>query len=515
MADVTYRANLKAGSFPFLSELSGRSIIVRGQDQNYIPGLAAKDAIDSVAGIPQIYYAHNVIPTDSGYKSIGYNEFTAPSHPSTAGFDSVHVLRDDAGNSALFSVDAVGNCYVMETGSSVWSTPTTPPAAASIAGKRVTIAFVSGVTYIYFANVGCYTYSFSTNAMSSVTLTGITASDILGLVGNSGYLIAYSVDAFAWSSVTDPTDFTPSLTTGAGGGNVEGVRGKIVTVEEVYGGLIVFASDNAVAVQYSGNPRYPYNFTTIPGAGGLADPNYITSDVGSGTIYAYTDSGIQSITLRNATTVFPEVTDFLSGSLFEDYNTATDTLEITDASGSVVQKRVVLIADRYVIISYGVEKLTHALYYDTAYKQWGRLKIEHTDCFEFMQYPSAVTELPKRSIAFLTAGGGIYILNSDIVNSAADGVMLLGKYQYVRSRLLQLQQVEFENVNTGDSFDLLLLPSLDGKNFEPAVSGYMSMGLGKYRKYNFHSTGVNHTVVCKGAFNAVSLVLTFNVAGAR
>jgi len=515
MADVVYRGNLKAASFPFLSELFGRSIIVRGQDQNYIPGLAAKDAIDSVAGIPQIYYCHNVIPTDSGYKSIGYEEYSAPAYPSTAGFGAVLVIRDDAGNSALFTTDAVGNCYVMETGTSVWSAPATPPAAASIAGKRVTVSFVSGITYIYFEKVGCYKYDFGTNAMSAVTLTGITSTDILGLVGNAGYLLAYSVDALAWSSTTDPTDFTPSLTTGAGGGNVEGVRGTIVTVEEVYGGVIIFASDNAVAAQYSGNPRYPYNFTAIPGAGGLADPNYITADVGSGTLYAYTESGLQSITLKSATTVFPEVTDFLSGSLFEDYNEATDLLELIDGSGVSIQKRVVLVADRYVVISYGIESLTHALYYDISYKQWGRLKIVHTDCFEFMQYPNSITELPKRSIAFSTSGGGIYVLNSDIVNSDAHGVMLLGKFQYVRSRFLQLQEVDFENVNQGDTFSMSLLPSLDGKNFEPIVSGYLQESNGKFRKYRFHNTALNHTLVCKGAFNATSIVLTFNAAGGR
>jgi len=515
MADVTYRGNLKAASFPFLSELFGKSVIVRGQDNNYVQGLAAKEALDSSVGVPQIYYCHNVIPTDSGYKSVSYDTLVESERPITSGFEQRVTIRDSAGNSGILATDAVGNCYMLETGSVVWSSPSTPPTPSAVAGKRVTAAFVSGVTYIYFAGVGCYTYNFTTNAMSSVTLTALVAADILGLVGAQGYLIAYSVDSVAWSSTVDATEFTPSLTTGAGGGQVEGVRGVIVTVEEVFSGLIIFASDNAVAMQASGNPRFPFQFTAIPGAGGLSNPDYTTSDTGNGTVYAYTESGVQSITLRGAQLVFPEVTDFLSGSLFEDYNELSDELELTDASGTEVKKRITLISDRYVIISYGLQKLTHALYYDIAYKQWGRLKVEHSNCFEVIEYQSAATELPKKSIAFLTSSGAIKVMNSDIVNPNANGVMLLGKFQYVRTRVLQLQGVEFENVNQGDSFTLLDLPSLDGKNLQAAIAGYLAQSTGKFREYKFHNTAMNHTLVAKGAFSAVSFQLTFNVGGGR
>ena len=515
MADITYRANLKAASFPLLSELHGRTIIVKGQDQNYIPGLAAKESIDSSLGIPQIYYCHNVIPTDSGYKSVGYVEFTEAAYSETVGFQAISTLRDVAGNSALFTTDASGNCYIMETGATTWSTPLGAPLAATIAGKRVTAAFVSGVTYIYFSTVGCYVYDFTTNAMTLTVLAGLNAADVLGVVGNSGYLLAYSVDSIGWSSTTDPTDFVPSLATGAGGGNVEGVRGTITTVEEVYGGVIIFASDNCVSASYSGNPRYPYNFTPIPGAGGLQDANYVAADIGTGAIYAYTESGLQTITLKTAQIVFPEVTDFISGGLFEDYNEYTNTLELTEAGGSTVVKRVVLIADRYLVISYGVESLTHALYYDLSYKQWGRLKISHVDCFEFIEYANPATEIPKRSIAFLGAGGSITILNSDILNAGGYGVLLLGKFQYVRSRVLQLQSAEFENVTQGDTFALSTFPSHDGKNFEPLIIGYEVESTGRFRKYLFHTTALNHTIACTGTFNATSLVLTFNVGGAR
>jgi hypothetical protein len=225
---------------------------------------------------------------------------------------------------------------------------------------------------------------------------------------------------------------------------------------------------------------------------------------------------MQSISLRQAQAVFPEVTDFLSGGLFEDFNEITNELNLTHTDDTLILKRLVVVADRYLVVSYGESTLTHALYYDTAYKQWGRLKVEHTDCFELGIYPTGTSETPKRIIAFLSNTGQIQTLDVDIISSVSSGVMILGKYQYVRSRLLQLQGVEFENVNVGDTFSLYDLPSYDGKVFQPAIVGYAVTGLtGKAVAYLFHNTAVNHSLLLKGAFTAVSLLLNFNVAGAR
>jgi hypothetical protein len=62
---------------------------------------------------------------------------------------------------------------------------------------------------------------------------------------------------------------------------------------------------------------------------------------------------------------------------------------------------------------------------------------------------------------------------------------------------------------------LLDLPSLDGKNLQAAIAGYLAQSTGKFREYKFHNTAMNHTLVAKGAFSAVSFQLTFNVGGGR
>lgn len=514
MSDVVYRANLKAASFPLLSELYGRSVIVKGPDQTPSIGKTEAGTTDSSnQGIPQIYYCHNVIPTDNGYKSISYTSITAAA--GTA-FVKVLIIRNSAGNLARLAIDAAGNLYVMESGTTVWVTGLTgAPVAATIAGKRMTAGFVAGTSYIFFEGVGCYSYDFTTDTFAAETFSydaPLTNADIIGVAANRGYLVAYSAEDVLWSSLVDPTDFVASLSTGAGGGKLEAARGPITTVESLYGGMVVFTEANAVAAVASDNTRFPYNFTEITGCGGLSNADFVSYDANSNSIYAYTTAGMQQVSVKGATVVFPEVTDFLSGALLEDFDETTNTMSLTNTGGVVLDKRLVVIASRYLIVSYGIGALTHALYYDSAYKQWGRLKHAHVDCFEFER---SSVESPRKSIAFLQSNGAIQTVNSDLVNAEASGVMLLGKMQYVRTRLLQLQRVAFENVNVGDTFSLLDLPAADGKNFGNALTGYLATTSGKYREYLFHNTALNHTLVFKGAWNAVSVVLTFNVSGAR
>lgn len=515
MSDVVYRANLKAASFPFLSELFGRSVIIKGQDQTAPIGKVEAGTTDnSGQGIPQIYYCHNVVPTDSGYRSVGYTPTIAAIGTST--FVKVVTIQNSTGARADLAIDAAGNLYVREHGTAIWVTGLTgAPAAGTISGKRMTAAFVSGTSYIYFATVGCYSYDFSTNQFSAETFSydaPTTDADVLGVATNRGYLIAYTTDLLLWSSLVDPTDLVASLATGAGGGLLEAARGAIRTVESVYGGMIVFTASNAVSAIASDNTRFPYNFLEINGCGGLSDPEFVSYEGNSNTVYAYTTSGLQAVSVKGAQVVFPEVTDFLSGNLLEDYDEGTDTLSLTSAGGATLQKRIAVIASRYLIISYGISALTHALFYDLAYKQWGRLKVSHVDCFEYLD---TTNEVPKKSVAFLASNGAVTLLDTDIGSTTASGVMLLGKFQYARSRLLTLQGVELENINAGDTFNLLDLPAADGKNFGTAVTGYLAASSGKFRGYSFRTTALNHTLVLKGAWNAVSVVLTFTIHGAR
>jgi len=507
MAQVSYRANLGASTFPFLSENQGQSIIVKQQDNMYIPAVESGGRDNQDVGIPQIYYCHNVLPTSQGYSSVGYSRVCNAVAGET-GFSTVFVLRDSSENKAYFCHTTNNKNFVQLPGSSTWLQINS---IAGAANKLTTVALISGVTYIYFANIGCYRYDFASNLLVPVTLNGLTPSAVIGITTTAGYMIAWTASEIAWSSTIDATDFEPSLSTGAGGGGVEGAKGSIQVCINTIAGFIVYTTSNAVAASYSGNSRYPFNFREIVGAGGLANPELASADGNSSAQYAYTTYGMQSVGIQLAQTVLPDVTDFIAGSYFEDFDDFTLQFSRQVLTGTM-QKKLTLISSRYLIISYGVSSLTHALVYDIILKRYGKLKITHTDCYEYNLLNPEIIETPKKSIAFVQADGTVFLLDTTFGAANSFGVLLLGKYQYVRQRMLALDTVVLENIQTNNAFALYAQPAIDGKNVT-TEAGYLLESDGLLRKYGFSTVGTNQSLLFFGGFSLVSLVLNFHVHG--
>jgi len=502
MAQLTYRGNLSAKTFPFISERFGQSIIVKQYDQNFDRNLQSSEDVDKDIGIPQFYYAHNIMPMAEGLQSVGYTKLL---DGGLIDFASIKLLRDDAGNSAYLGITNSGKFYVSSGG--VWVYKVTHTGL-------VTFAFVSGITYIYVQGIGCLKYDFGTTAFVVVTLTGITiigAGAAIGICPSIGYLICWSSNTVAWSSTIDPTDFTPSLVTGAGGGAVQGVKGAINFCVPHLLGFIVYTTSNAVAALYSGNSRYPFNFREIVSSGGLSSLKLIAADANTGNHYAYTTDGMQLISTSQSQTIFPEITDFISGKLFEDFDTTTNTI-VRTVLYSTMKKRLNVISSRYLVMSYGVYSLTHALIYDLVTKRYGKLKITHVDTFEF-QIPSvSITEIPRQSIGFLQVDGTIFVLDFDVTSESSSGVLILGKFQFVRSRLLTLDTLMLENIEPGATFELLVATSLDGKNTTNS-SPVLLYSSGQLRSYGVDKVGKNHSLICKGSFHLTSFELVFHIHG--
>lgn len=513
MAQVTYRGNLSAKVFPFISEYFGPTVIIPGQDQNFSRQLSSSEDPDKDRGIPQIYYCHNVMPSAEGFQSVGYaNALT----DYRAGFKKVFTLRNTKGEEILFSRDSSGNNYVLHSGGTEWSTIDKISTTADV---KITTATVNGQTYIYFARIGCYVYDTDISSLRQVTLIGLEPSSILGITSSAGYMVAWTDTAVSWSSTIErasefsPIDFVPSLTTGAGGGNVEAARGKITHCFPHYLGFIIYTSDNAVAAVYSGNARYPFNMREIVNSGGVNDESFISFDSSSGNHYAYTTSGLQLVSITQTQTVFPEVTDFIAGAYFEDFDESTLSFTRKELRAAL-KKAINVISDRYLIISYGITSLTHALVFDIAQKRFGKLKINHVSCFEWKPVGSSV-EVPRRSIGFLQMDGSIKVVDFNYTSANSKGVMVLGKYQLARSRLAQLQEVSVENVRDSSKFALYNLVSYDGKTLQPPVPGTLAEDYGPVKKYNFHQTGLNHTLLAIGSFYCSAIVLKLNVHGRR
>lgn len=579
MAQITYRANLSAKTFPFISDNWGRSIIVPQYDNNFSRQLASAEDTDKDIGIPQAYYMHNVMPVAQGFQSIGYTPILNKA-VGARDFLSITLIRDAADNKAYLGVTVDGKFYINRGAG--WLYKASYPSSALI-----TSAFVSGTQYIYIQSFGCVMYDFISEMFSPVTLTGLDPTKVIGITGAVGYLIAWSspvsassllfdttldspvllgivtdnliinqpisgngipVGAYiiaidpgvsitisapaeatatitltaaaqsavvAWSSTVDPTDFAPSLITGAGGGSVEGARGAITLCVAHTLGFIVYTTNNAVAAVYSNNSRFPFTFREILSSGGVSSLDLVAFDTNTGNHYVYGTSGFQLVSTNQTQTLFPELTDFISGKLFEDYDETTKTFSRTVLS-STMAKKISVISDRYLIVSYGIDSLTHALVFDTAEKRWGKLKIPHIAVIEYQLPAPGIFEIPKQSIGFLQIDGALKTVDFGAFSIDSLGVIALGKFQFVRARTMQLDTFAIENVRRPETFTCQLLTSIDGKNqfaTSPVILGDYTSG--ELITYGVRATGINHSIVFTGNFYLESLILQFNIHGKR
>jgi len=383
----------------------------------------------------------------------------------------------------------------------------------------VTIAFINGLNYIYVPRTGCYSWDGTT--WSNVTLTGLTPSAIIGITGAFGYMIAWSTSAVAWSSTITPTDFTPSLITGAGGGSVQGLEGNIFVCAAHIFGFIVFGQRNCVAAVYSGNARYPFNFRKIIGGGGLAQ-YYIPSialDAESGNLYAWTSAGLQIVSVTQAQPVFPELTNFLGGSRFEDFNDGTLAFTETDVTAGTMPHRLAVISDRYLIISYAatitagpIQLYTHALVYDISMKRWGKLKANHIGVFEVSV--TDIAELsPRSNIGLLAADGSVSNVDFSYL-ATSGGTIILGKYQHARDRMITLEQIDLEYVQSTANVNVYDMVTYDGKTFQPPQL-LTAIANTNAPQYPTRLTGMNHSVIIQGIWQLDSMMLTYHSNGRR
>lgn len=514
---LTYRANLSSAQFPFISSTHGRTVIVPGPDQNFNRQIQSQNDTDRDVGIPQLYYCHNVLPNGQGYQSVGYETRVQGITDTSDIFQMIKVRNDSVGLKAYLAVCPEGfhvctnetlgyTAYLTQywDGAALQSLPT------NLDSLQVTSAHVNGLTYLYIQNNYCLVYSFTNSRLELTTLTSLTATSILGLTESNGYLIAYSTNAVAWSSTIDPTDFTPSLQTGAGGGNVEGIQGNITCAAPTANGFTVYTAANAVSVLYTGNARYPFQFSPCQGSGGVESLERVAYEADIGFNYAYTTKGFQILRAKSSDTVFPDLTDFIAGQLFEDFDEGT--LEFSyQTLLSPMQKKMVLIASRYLVISYGVDSLTHAIVYDTVQKRYGKLKYTHVDCFEYDLLSETISDIPKKSIAFLGADGFIAVVNFAISIPGRIGCAIFGKYQYVRSKRMQLQNATFESPTMHTAqFACYDMKSDDGKTISEIITGDELVRSTGHIQYGFGSPdGNNHSLCVIGSFalNTIELIL--------
>lgn len=541
MPVITYRANTLSQHFPFLSVHHGRTIIVPKQDQAFAYRanvLQNPTDEDKDVGIPQAFYMHNVMPSADGLQSIGFLQLIDPK-PNTADFDEIYILRDINENRFLYS-PSNGKNYVYDGNVGAWvsivlapvNNPTVP------ASNVVTVAYINGHTYIFYAKTGMFEYNSTTKVFDQVPITGVVSANLNGITASNGFLIAWDDFNIYRSSGLNALDMTPDITTGAGFSIPNDIRGKILICLPLPSGFVIYTTANAIGAVFTQNIRFPFQYTEINGSAGLTPPQQISWQYNGNFHILFTRGGLQKVDKSNSIPSYADVSDFLSQRQFEDYDDVNDIFTTTDLTTNLLV-RLNIIEKRFFVISYGMTQFTHALVYDLFYRRWGKIKITHVAAFEY-SIPSlygditwdglqsitwdglglttwtdlAVQILPaehsKETLAFLQKDGTIKTVVFDLTPINNAGICVFGRYQFVRERLLGLTEIEIDCIKEGSNFEVKVLPSLDGSTLLPAVTPYLATNTGKFRRYLCDIWGKNHSIVTKGTFYHSSLELTFN-----
>jgi hypothetical protein len=242
----------------------------------------------------------------------------------------------------------------------------------------------------------------------------------------------------------------------------------------------------------------------------------------------------------------PEVSDFLTACVYEDFDETTLSLTQAYLSKQLTVK-IAVIGNRFIIISYGPDQtnFTHAIVYDIGLNRYGKLRINHRCAFEFTaptvygtvtytnlqattfaqlstttfaQLMNGVepTTTPKQNLAFMQQDGTIQLVDFSLDETVADGVFILGKLQFQRGNMMVHQRTDVETINPNSTFAMWLLPTFNGKDFAAAVPTIQIDDNGDLtRTYAKRYTGKNISLCLIGAYSLSSLVINFTVGGFR
>ena len=548
------RAALNSAIFPFYTQQAGRTIIVPEFDENWDRNNAANTTPDK--GVPQVYYMENVLPIAGGFQSVGYDLVVKPFRqihpppgtPAATNFDQAFILLSTDGSKVIF-VPAQGSNYVYDAEIGTWASISPINSLSVNSNTIVTTATINGQTYFCYANYGTYIYNTSTKLMVKQTLISLTDAAVIGITVSNGYMIAWTKNTVAWSSLVNPLDFTPSIQTGAGGGAIQQAKGNINFCLPINGGFIMYCEKNTVAASYSNNVNYPFVIKEIADSGGCYDPTQVAWQENLDTHYAMTTAGLQGINLSSASPVMPEVDDFLAAQIYEEFDANTNTLTQSYLQSQLYVK-LTGVGDRFIIISYGIIKgsYQYCIVFDLVLGRYGKLAFDHVGTFEFFTpnlyngvtwqklinngikirqlFTTSYEDLingsaspeaqQKQTFALLTNTGGVYTVDFALDNINSQGVFILGKYQFKRNSYIVHQRTDVESINPAAVFSFQLLPSLDGKTLLPAVDTVLLNTAGTLTNtYAKRFTGLNISFLIKGSFELTSLVTQFTLGGFR
>lgn len=550
MAQIPYRANLNTKAFPFDSGNFGRTVIVPGNDQY---------ADETNPGIPQVYFVQNAVPTEFGYKSV--NLVSGTSGPAPGAGNNIHFFgtteifgprlpspnpfypNQEVGSVIVYAVNRYNitprlELWYKNPQTDAWTTVTTNTNYLDTVRRGITSAQVNARSFvgnvatfnnnIIFAPLNTFlkevTWSYAPTALTftDVYPTGVVNGTVVeGIFASRGRLLFWTIDTVYWSSLTNPTDFTASLITGAGNTKIQEARGEIIACVPTLYGFLVYCANNIIAAEYTGNLASPWSFREIYNSSGVRSWEHVTKDGAVDTQFAYTESGITRIAENVAQMALSELIDLLKRKRFQVYNPTTKRFSAHAFGANQVDTAVASVSKRYVAISIPSvywnkatvedgtnksDKYSYCFLYDSLLKKWGMVKVDHTATFTWPQ---------DNSVAFLQHTGNVLrMVARDITGPLEnqDSYLILGKYQLSRTRKVRLQEIQIENREDSDfQTACTVLSTLDGKNIAADATPANvtpSPATNSLRIFNCNIVGENHSIVISNEFDVNTVLLT-------
>lgn len=385
MATRRMHAVLTSREFPHnFAELGSTVVVSTPFEQNRTqPNGFSGEGAEQSQNVCQAYFMQNVLPTLRGYSSVSFKQMLQPIAGETE-IAQLHVLRGAGQNVAMHA--AVGNKqYVYDPTVGGWlQFPLT-----TIAVSQVYVAYVKERTFVFFPDLGeVYEYNFSSQEMELVAFPALNLVNMRGICSAGAYLIFWDSNKVYWSSVLDPTDFTPSLATGAGSTGVLAVRGELVTCASLADGFVIYTASNAVSARQTGNLQFPFIFKEIAGSAGLASRYHIADNSNTGLHLVWTASGFQQVSADRAEYAFAEFSDGIIRGILSELDPYYLRPTLNRYSGLDV--RVSFASNRWIAISLRTTvdaaadvPFRFAYVYDTQLGRWGRIDVDHRQIMEF------------------------------------------------------------------------------------------------------------------------------------
>src|SRR4030043_162675 len=256
------------------------------------------------------FEGYNFLPTAYGYKSYFGTNSTLNVQALPARTDEILIYQFGTLENIIIALceDGIYTCHPT-IAANTWTkyiALTLPPEGSH---KEWTWTLISNTLYMYRQGENLvYTITpTGIHITTKVVTVGNIAPNFLNMAGQLGNFRAYSrlgfwdsANSVSWSSLFDPTDFSPAAETLAGNCTFMGVSGKIITIVPQGDGYVIYSTRGIVGVRYSSTANILWEGNSITESAGIRYPFQVTKGLTELEHFAYTSAGIKRIGNYNA-----------------------------------------------------------------------------------------------------------------------------------------------------------------------------------------------------------------------